>query len=420
MTKKEVKKKRELFYSLIIGGIGWTILGGMACLYGAGGFGLLVLVAGIGMLLFAVPVYRDYHKIRNKEEKRQLQRQHELAQQNRKKRLEKDIEESRRALAFYNKCKSYGVSEATANENEVAVIAETEGVTSGKEALSLYRKGLQANEAIQKETRSLKHIEEVEQEQKLLSECPLDLIGRDKYLHQALIDIAGLSGQLDSLSDMKDGLSSGSVYMPVKKKSVKAAAFKGQLVGGPAVGVAAALEAQRNNQVIDKAAQERAQASANNPLVRPGGQIDKAMDSAKFKLQYAQRRVEQLQKRLVDTGKTEELFNSLNIKIARHWITEGGNLQISIESSYTARPMILNKPAVIDGSVAIKAFANGEAIGETFFCPDGFNELNPSKIEGFNFIGYRLRLIELDENKDYSDADISFEIKPIHLWIMES
>ena len=67
MTKKEVKKKRELFYSLIISGIGWTILGCMACLYGAGGFGLLVLVAGIGMLLFAVPVYRDYHKIRNKE-----------------------------------------------------------------------------------------------------------------------------------------------------------------------------------------------------------------------------------------------------------------------------------------------------------------------------------------------------------------
>ena len=138
MKKKEVEKKEELFYSLLCGGIGFTILGGMFYLYVPCFFFLLVLVAGIGMLLFAVPVYRDYHKIRNKEEKRQLQRQHELAQQNRKKRLEKDIEESRRALAFYNKCKSYGISEATANENEVAVIAETEGITSGKEALSLY------------------------------------------------------------------------------------------------------------------------------------------------------------------------------------------------------------------------------------------------------------------------------------------
>ena len=108
----------------------------------------------------------------------------------------------------------------------------------------------------------------------------------------------------------------------------------------------------------------------------------------------------------------------MNITIDRYELTEGGNLRIWIKTAYIKDPLILNKPAIIDGSIRIRAIAGNTPIGETVYCPDGF--VYHYRNKGFGQTKAATRLIELSEERDYSSAHIDFEIEPIHLWSIES
>lgn len=337
------------------------------------------------------------------------------AERSRRQSLKITYDRYRRALDFYQKCSELGIDRLTGNESKIKMVAETEGSISPQDALALYREGEKPEEKVLAAVHSYLHFTEIDNDRKSRPDESANLIGKDKYTHRAQVEIARLSKKTQDCDAVQKGMASGAFVMQPNKPNTTAETLKGQVIGGPAMGVAYAAEARREYEEAQKSARD-----LQNSLNEFGDVLSSQNHEDILILSEWQRSIYPFIKLLVNVDETEKLFSKINIDVTSPEITEGGNLRVCVKTSYKETPTILTKPAILDGSVRIIAKYDDEVIGKVVYCPSGFNQLNPALIMGFGSRGDNFRIIELEERKtEPLISKIQFEFQPVHLWALE-
>lgn len=201
---------------------------------------------------------------------------------------------------------------------------------------------------------------------------PPSLTGKEKYLTEIKKELRELEERHKTLLAYSDCLATGSVYIPTKPKNVTLEAVKGQIIGGPGLAAAKAISAEKYN--------------SNHPGGMPSSSemqvaielsVSKRMEADRLetKIKELKARVADIEARLIDMDNPEKYAKFVQCEFGNPRLTREGNIEVVIygASKTNEEAMILDEPAIVDGSAIVKAWLNGKQIGESIYCPDGFD-----------------------------------------------
>lgn len=201
---------------------------------------------------------------------------------------------------------------------------------------------------------------------------PSSLAGKEKYLTEIKKELRELEERHKTLLAYADSLATGSVYMPTSPKNVTLEAVKGQIIGGPGLAAAKAISAEKYNSdhpggmPSSSAMQAAIELSVNKRM---------EADRLETKIKELKAKVADIEARLIDMDNSEKYAKFVQCDFGDPRLTREGNIEVNIygASKTNEEAMILDEPAIVDGSAIVKAWLNGEQIGESIYCPDGFD-----------------------------------------------
>ena len=201
---------------------------------------------------------------------------------------------------------------------------------------------------------------------------PATLVGKEKYLTEIKEELRELGEKHETLLAYANCLATGSVYMPTKPKNVTFEAAKGQIIGGPGLAAAKAISAENYNSSHPGGMPSSSAMQASIEL-----SVDIRMQASRLekKIKELQAKIVDIEARHIDMDNPEKYAKFAQCCIDFPSLTEEGNIQalVFVADKTNEEPTILDKPAIVDGSVIIKAWLNGEQVGQTVYCPGGFN-----------------------------------------------
>ena len=302
-----------------------------------------------------------------------------------KEKADRIIEDYQSAIDLVSKCEEHGImsAETEAEQAAIWVVAQSVGIANKEEALSLYSEAKNPSLETQTVLREKANYEKAErttiakkedsdQVNSLNELYPPTLIGKDKYLTRIKRELQELEEKHKALLAVADYVGSGRAYIPAKPKNVTLEAAKGQLIGGPGLAAAKAISAENYN-------------SSHSSGMPSASEMESATRWATYKRQDAaelEPRIEELkaqiadiEARLIDLDSQEKYAEFAQCKVEAFDLTEGGNIDawISPVDRAIEGAAILDEPAIVDGSLIVKAWLNDEQIGQTVYCPDGFD-----------------------------------------------
>ena len=280
-------------------------------------------------------------------------------------------ERYKRAVILFEKCEDHGIelNEGPIDQSAVWIVAESLGIASREEALELLSEALNPSPET-KAALKAHDSNEVDRHNELY---PATLIGKDKYLTKIKEELRELEEKHKALLAFSDSLVTGSIYVPTKPKNVTLEAAKGQLIGGPGLAAAKAISAEKYN--------------SSHPDGGPGSSamqaafdlgVSKRMEASKLepRIKELRAQIADIEARLIDLDNQEKYtkFARCKINLDEVTLTDGGNVLVWIYSPDEKGATILGEPAIVDGSLIISAYLNGEQIGQSVFCPErGFD-----------------------------------------------
>lgn len=201
---------------------------------------------------------------------------------------------------------------------------------------------------------------------------PSSLTGKEKYLTEIKKELRELEERHKALLAYADSLATGSVYMPTSPKNVTLEAVKGQIIGGPGLAAAKAISAEKYNSdhpggmPSSSAMQAAIELSVNKRM---------EADRLETKIKELKAKVADIEARPIDMDNSEKYAKFVQCEFGDPRLTREGNIEVNIygASKTNEEAMILDEPAIVDGSAIVKAWLNGEQIGESIYCPDGFD-----------------------------------------------
>lgn len=201
---------------------------------------------------------------------------------------------------------------------------------------------------------------------------PSSLAGKEKYLTEIKKELRELEERHKTLLAYADSLATGSVYMPTSPKNVTLEAVKGQIIGGPGLAAAKAISAEKYNSdhpggmPSSSAMQAAIELSVNKRM---------EADRLETKIKELKAKVADIEARLIDMDNSEKYAKFVQCDFGEPRLTREGNIEVNIygASKTNEEAMILDEPAIVDGSAIVKAWLNGEQIGESIYFPDGFD-----------------------------------------------
>lgn len=336
------------------------------------------------------------------------------------------IKDYQSAMALISKCEEHGIksAESEADRSAIWVVAQSIGIASKENALSLYSEAKNPSsetQTILKEEDDRKRAEQVEADSDKAAHLnklyPATLIGKDKYLTRIKKELQELEEKHKALLAVADYVGSGRAYIPAKPKNVTLEAAKGQLIGGPGLAAAKAISAENYN-------------SSHSSGMPSASEMESATRWATYKRQDAaelEPRIEELkaqiadiEARLIDLDSQEKYTEFARCKVEAFDLTEGGSIDawISPADGAIEGAAILDEPAIVDGSLIVKAWLNDEQIGQTVYCPDGFD----GDLSHTGFGVQRMDPVIILVSKELKPEDlesITFTVKPNIIWAIQ-
>lgn len=308
---------------------------------------------------------------------------------------------------FYRLCVREGIIniDEPASQNNVYIIAKREkyGVASVQDAVRLYRKGQKIDSKDQMKELYYKKYEEYRTQKE-----EADLVGVDKYLRRARLDIAAYQFYHPS-----------ALRTTASEKSVKGAALKGSLIGGHAYGVASAMETQRRNEAIREAKEKDRERIAKydaseDTVLRRFLKYDMSKSELESKIAAVERR-------LIDDSQPREWSSSIHCFDMSCRVTEENTIRVTGCLTLKKNFKILKKRAILDGSLKFNIYDDKESfVGSAYYSAPGKDDLSMNQI-GFA-AGHEINAVFVPEIGVVLDSSKKYHCKitPYHLWLIEA
>lgn len=193
-------------------------------------------------------------------------------------------------------------------------------------------------------------------------------------------------------------------------------------IAGPAAGAAVAMDIQANNAAADakfEAEKEKRNADmlSMHMLASEAGY---SAQSAQSSISELYELIEKLSNKLIDCDNRNKYFKCLQVDTSSPNLTEPGNVRCCVTASSKEQATLFGSPATIDGSLLIQlADAGGKILAEGYYCADGFDQTDLSKV------GFSVRpttkqvLLKSKEPLSKIPADANISVKPENIWIIE-
>ena len=155
-------------------------------------------------------------------------------------------------------------------------------------------------------------------------------------------------------------------------------------------------------------------------------------DRLETKIKELKARVADIEARLIDMDNPEKYAKFVQCEFGNPRLTREGNIEVVIygASKTNEEAMILDEPAIVDGSAIVKAWLNGEQIGESIYCPDGFDgNLERAGFEKGRSLGvysfyleFLLTALIIPVTRELKPEDlgsITFTLEPKTIWAIQ-
>lgn len=406
-------KKLCIFISVIIFAVGvFCVLGAIVSHI----IGLIFYIL-IMIILMLVIIRQNYRRIINrtivKRLKKELQNYFELHNK-------VDIN----AVNFYKECNDVVNTHSTVNLED---IIKLKGRNYGKNDLSsakeYYYKGesddfirAQIIKEKQKEEKREnlinKHSEKIKQQEIIRS-----FKGKNKYI-APLIELSKKANNvIEAASNLSKIAFNNAIYTP-KKKDWAVTGGIGSALGGTALGLASAANAQLENQKQEAIAEKKHEASK---LQRELAYKSKGAGS-EIK-DYASFLISDYKDVLVDLGNQIEKFNMFKfdeVSITQVESEDESIIRLSVNYNLPETITLLSQKAILDGSLKLSVYnkLSGELVLSAFYIAPGYGQYN-YKNAGFKNGSTISVDIPIFDNKVPDCNNLRCEITPDILWTIE-
>ena len=241
--------------------------------------------------------------------------------------------------------------------------------------------------------------------------------GSNKYL-TSLISLRENVNKLKGASESLNKIScNNAVYTP-KKKDWAIAGGIGSALGGGALGLASAANAQIENQKQETIASQKREASKDQYKTAIRG-----LGLAEEIRIFVDSRMSLYKDVLVDTENINDKFNMFKfdeIGITQVDNEDGNVIRITVNYSLPETITLLSRKAILDGSLKFSVYnkISGELLFSTYYIAPGYDQYN-YKNAGFRNGSTISVDIPLFDDKIQNCNNLRCEITPDILWIIE-
>lgn len=329
--------------------------------------------------------------------------------------IQKRIEAT--SLKLYNLCASNGIYEITKeNEDDFMLVAKQLDIDWFESAKFYFEKGYILAENERAHNKQLNAQKLIEQVQEYLNKAQANsaITGKEKYLLLARKKLEQSELQL-KVANTAAHLSGTEAKMAANERPRDWASAGGlaSAIAGPAAGVAVAADIQAKNAHDDATRADRIKQSMENQSFARSAATTYKQDVEKHK-----ELIESIESAIVDNN--DKYFEMLNFTVLNPTVDDTGNIKFNIRAQITDENQlqVLNKPALIDGSVYVYVCDNGRRIGQTVVCAPDFSSVL-SKDMGFSNLK-EVVYCKPDSGKKFSgDKTYTFEYEPCHVWAVQ-
>ena len=368
-------------------------------------FGLLFFFLPIPLCIAAIKAQRKYQIEKSKWDR--------LAEEEAARKRYQEEHPNWQAEDFYQAAKSAGIAHLNSESNiaRLVLFAQNNNLSKTKEQLIAdYQLGQQEVEYHEKKALLVT----LEAEEQKLEETNLryaletyalkanlycdDKIHSNRWISESAMaarsDIISQAGRLAAASQQKEH--SWAIHGGIANG-----------IAGPAAGVAAAANIQRENQAIRQHNEEITKFYASAALMRTDNYLSRAVD-ADDEVERWTNEKQKVQSRLTDCSDAQQLLKQLNPSVGNQTVSETGAVRLKIKFDPNRDLLIYGDvPASIDGSIRVCLWVGDKAAGHAI-CTLPYNGV------------YFLSSVECVCRKPMLNSDtylVTFE--PNHLWAVE-
>lgn len=391
-----------------------------------------VLIAVLGAILVCRAGKRA--KARDEAEQKQAEEANSRARISaiaEQKQREED-EHFKRVDALYSGCRKRRVTEWGSNESKIVLIARSilnEPDLKEEDIQKLFELGKERYEIAEREKKDAVRRQECDEVQ--AEKARAELIGKEKYYTNTLEQMKICKKLVDDWHKRVELRSQfvASAGMQPKPKNTVASATINSMLFGTAAGVAAAERTRVQNEQA-QATYNSLQNTLRETFLKPTDEDVKAMRAEGFLEELIQ--FKDTIDLSVCSDEDEGYFEFLDVSVKQKRMSKSRKNIIATIEIGVGNPEFFDTYGILDGSLHLIAKLNGKTIGEGFFCGAGFGDVCYKYELGFeghlaNHLERRTHktheadvLIQINDDVDLSTIrDVSIEVRPYHLWLLE-
>lgn len=351
----------------------------------------------------------------------------------RSKKRSKELKKKALSLAVADHMGKFNLADDDEQKGAIALVAKNLNINKEEcEQLLSYsqelKKAERADQAAKEEASRLAEKEAMKKQEEsewANAEKKAMCNGIEKYLSETRNQISVLRNEKTQNEKLQE-LAKNSAYLTSRAKPshsdwASAGGFA-SAIAGPAAGAAVAMDIQANNAAADakfEAEKEKRNADmlSMHMLASEAGY---SAQSAQSSISELYELIEKLSNKLIDCDNRNKYFKCLQVDTSSPNLTESGNVRCCVTASSKEQATLFGSPATIDGSLLIQlADAGGKILAEGYYCADGFDQTDLSKV------GFSVRpttkqvLLKSKEPLSKIPADANISVKPENIWIIE-
>lgn len=351
----------------------------------------------------------------------------------RSKKRSKELKKKALSLAVADHMGKFNLADDDERKEAIALVAKNLNINKEEcEQLLSYsqelKKAERADQAAKEEASRLAEKEAMKKQEEsewANAEKKAMCNGIEKYLSETRNQITVLRNKKAQNEKLQE-FAKNSAYLTSRAKPshsdwASAGGFA-SAIAGPAAGAAVAMDIQANNAAADakfEAEKEKRNADmlSMHMLASEAGY---SAQSAQSSISELYELIEKLSNKLIDCDNRNKYFKCLQVDTSSPNLTESGNVRCCVTASSKEQATLFGSPATIDGSLLIQlADAGGKILAEGYYCADGFDQTDLSKV------GFSVRpttkqvLLKSKEPLSKIPADANISVKPENIWIIE-
>lgn len=269
------------------------------------------------------------------------------------------------AVKFYRDCAAERIldMEKESDQERLMLYAKRNHIEGTKDELvASFQKGKEIATGVDREEK-IKKLREEEKALEKENRAYLGYSGRDKLIQICKDEIQNNESLISECRGIIEQIQSGGSTLYQKEHSWATAGGIASGIGGPVVGLAAAIDTQQKNASIR---------ASNETLINViSNSVDpyyKKIVDAKEKIGKWQTILDKAEKCLVETNSSKNYLQYLDIEVREKKLSEtgAGRIKLNIRQK-NAFNIFGDANAVVDGSIKVLLKKNGETVGEGMY-----------------------------------------------------